>query len=52
MENNQRTEEQIGWVTADSLLDADFSRMDKWHLDPYIFGQFRVDKKIFTEQLI
>ena len=50
-ENNQRTEEQLGWVTGDSLLDADFSRMDKWYLDPYIFGQFRVDKKTLPSNL-
>ena len=50
-ENNQRTEEQLGWVTGDSLLDADFSRMDKWYLDPYIFGQFRVDKKTLPRNL-
>ena len=50
-ENNQRTEEQFGWVTGDSLLDADFSRMDKWYLDPYIFGQFRVDKKTLPSNL-
>lgn len=50
-ENNQRTEEQLGWVIAESLLDADFSRMDKWYLDPYIFGQFRVDKKTLPSNL-
>lgn len=50
-ENNQRTEEQSGWVTGESLLDADFSRMDKWYLDPYIFGQFRVDKKALPGNL-
>ena len=50
-ENNQRTEEQFGWVTGDSLLDADFSRMDKWYLEPYIFGQFRVDKKTLPSNL-
>ena len=50
-ENNQRTEEQIGWVTANSLLDADFSRVEKWYLDPYIFGQFRVDKKTLPSNL-
>ena len=50
-ENNQRTEEQFGWVTGDSLLDADFSRIDKWYLEPYIFGQFRVDKKTLPSNL-
>jgi DNA recombination-dependent growth factor C len=50
-ENNHRTEEQIGWVTGDSLLDADFSRIDKWYLEPYIFGQFRVDKKTLPSNL-
>ena len=33
------------------MLDADFSRMDKWYLDPYIFGQFRVDKKTLPSNL-
>ena len=49
--NNQRTEEQLGWVTGDSLLDADFSRLDKWYLEPYIYGQFRVDKKALPSNL-
>ena len=50
-ENNQRTEEQLGWVTGESLLDADFTRMEKWYLDPYIYGQFRVDKKTLPSNL-
>lgn len=49
--NNQRTEEQLGWVTGESLLDADFSRVDKWYLEPYIFAQFRVDKKTLPSNL-
>ena len=49
--NNHRTEEQMGWVTAESLLDADFTVLDRWFVDPYIYGQFRVDKKTLPSNL-
>ena len=49
--NNHRADEQLGWVTAESILDADFTVLDKWFVDPYIYGQFRVDKKSVPSNL-
>lgn len=49
--NYQRSDEQIGWVTAESILDSDFSLMDKWFLDPYVYGQIRIDKKTLPSNL-
>ena len=50
-EDNQMIEERVGWVTANSILDADFSQIPKWYLEPYIYGQFRVDKKTLPSNL-
>ena len=50
-QNYQRSDEQIGWVSAESILDADFSQMDKWFLDPYVYGQIRIDKKTLPSNL-
>jgi len=50
-QNYQRSDEQIGWVTAESILDADFSLMEKWFLDPYVYGQIRIDKKTLPSNL-
>jgi DNA recombination-dependent growth factor C len=49
--NNQRADEQLGWVTAESLLQADFTQIDKWFLDPYMYAQFRVDIKSLPSNL-
>ena len=49
--SNQRSEEQIGWVTNESILDADFSAIDKWYTEPYIHAQMRIDKKTLPSNL-
>ena len=49
--DNQKADEQIGWVTVDSILDADFSLFTKWHTDSYIYAQMRIDKKNLPSNL-
>ncbi len=49
--NNHKADEQLGWVTAESLLQADFTQIDKWFLDPYMYAQFRIDIKSLPSNL-
>ena len=38
-------EVRCGWSTIHNLLDQDFSDIDRWYAEPYIFAMMRVDKK-------
>jgi len=43
--------EKIGWTTANSLLDTDFSTLTKWFTEPYIYAMMRIDKKTLPNNL-
>ena len=38
-------EVRCGWSVIHNLLDQDFSTIERWYVEPYIFGMMRIDKK-------
>ena len=38
-------EVRCGWSIIHNLLDQDFSTIQRWYVEPYIFGMMRIDKK-------
>jgi hypothetical protein len=38
-------DETMGWTLIQNLLDTDFSEIDNWLIEHYVFAMLRVDKK-------
>lgn len=49
--DEQKKEEQFGWVEIHNLLDTEFSDINKWLYDSYLIFALRVDKKILPSRL-